>query len=218
MNEKTQDYTPALGFKFLTGLYDSLIRMFMPENSMRRLIGDVILPREGEHILEFGFGTGSNIISLLRRWPNTQLTGIDIDAKVRDIAARKIEKQGLGAKLDLYEGGTLPYDDGQFDAAFTLLVLHHLTSEAKTKALAEFYRVIKPGGRLIVGDFARPANIFLRIAFLLVQIVDGFKTTDDNLKDRLPGMIKGAKFVDLVERTSLNTLTGTIRYYCARRP
>lgn len=217
-NKAHDDFTPALGFKALTRLFDPLVSIVMPEKCMRILVGDILLPRPGEKILEFGSGTASNLIALLKKWPDLRLTGLDVDAEVKEIAARKLEKHGLAAGLDLYEGGSIPYEDGEFDAAFTFLVLHHLTSEAKAQALSELHRVIKPGGRIMVGDFAKPASFLRRIAFLGVQFGDGFETTDDNLQGRLPHLIKAAGFVDLVERMCLNTLIGTVRYYCARRP
>jgi len=60
-----QEYTPALGYNWLTGLYDLAVKLTMPEKRFRRELIDHLAPSSGEYILEFGFGTGANLVVIL---------------------------------------------------------------------------------------------------------------------------------------------------------
>ncbi|WP_160711772.1 class I SAM-dependent methyltransferase [Chitinophaga solisilvae] len=210
-------YIPALGYDQLTGYYDLIVRLTMPEKEFRKRLIDAVAPHSGETILEFGAGTGQNLIALQQRNNQIRLTGVDIDPKVNAIAARKIAKHGFRLQLDLYDGATFPYADHSFDKVFSSLVFHQLDSETKHACLQEIYRVLKPGGRLVIGDWGRPASIWMRCAFYLVQLVDGFKTTHDNVKGRMPAFISRAGFKDVCESDFINTGIGTFCYYLATK-
>lgn len=77
-----QKYIPALGYDFLTAYYDLAIKITMPEKKFRALLIDELNPQDNETILEFGFGTGQNLILAKNKNPNTKYIGVDIDPKV----------------------------------------------------------------------------------------------------------------------------------------
>ncbi len=81
MNKK--EFTPALGYDWLTGFYDLTIKLTMPEKKFRTMLIDEINPQNDETVLEFGYGTGQNIILLHERNNKTKLSGLDIDPKVK---------------------------------------------------------------------------------------------------------------------------------------
>ena len=83
----------------------------MPEKKFRGLLVEAVNPQKGEKILEFGFGTGQNLLLVKKQNPDIDLRGLDIDPKVREIAAYKLAKNGLDIPLDLYDGDALPYSD-----------------------------------------------------------------------------------------------------------
>ena len=60
-NERQSRYKPALGFDWLTMWYDLAIKVTMPERKFRTQLVDQVDPQPGERILEFGFGTGTNL-------------------------------------------------------------------------------------------------------------------------------------------------------------
>ncbi len=213
-NEK---FIPALGYDFLTAYYDLTIKLTMPEKKFRRLLVEEVNPQVGEKILEFGFGTGSNLLLVKKQNPDIDLIGLDIDPKVKDITAYKLAKNNLDIPLDLYNGGVFPYADNQFDKVYSCLVFHQLDADTKLKCLKEINRVLKPNGNLIISDWGKAANSLMRLTFGLVQLLDGFKTTNDNVKGFMPDFITQAGFQNVQISQSINTAIGTFSYFKASK-
>jgi len=212
-----KEFIPALGYDWLTGFYDLTIKLTMPEKTFRAKLIDELEPKNNETILEFGFGTGQNIILAHQRNNITKLTGVDIDPKAKAIAEHKINKLGFDITLDLYDGKTFPYADNSFDKVFSSLVFHQLDKETKLSCLKEIYRVLKPNGQLTIGDWGQAKSKTMRIAFYAVQILDGFKTTNDNVNGLLPKFIEQAGFNNVTETDFINTKIGTFSYYKATK-
>ncbi|MEZ4940652.1 MAG: class I SAM-dependent methyltransferase [Saprospiraceae bacterium] len=213
MSIKQETYIPALGYDRLSNFYDRTIRWTMPEEKFRtRLVQQVNL-KPGEKLLEFGFGTASQTVLLKQQTTEAEIIGVDVDPKIRELALEKVRKAGLEIQLDLYEGKTLPYPDATFDKVVSSLVFHQLDRTQKASAFGEIYRVLKPGGELHIGDWGKARHIGMRLAFLLVQLLDGFKTTNDNLKGLLPGFIENAGFLEVAETGFINTGIGTFSFY-----
>jgi hypothetical protein len=84
--------------------------------------------------------------------------------------------------------------------------------------LKEVYRVLVPGGELHVADWGKAGNALMRSAFFLVQLLDGFKTTTDNVNGLLPEFFSAAGLQDVQETARYATLFGTMALYQARRP
>ena len=208
-------FIPALGYDFLTMYYDLAIKLTMPEKKFRRLLVESINPQDNEVILEFGFGTGQNLILVKNKNPNIELIGLDIDPKVKEITTYKLKKNGLEIPLNLYDGSTFPYQDKQFHKVYSCLVFHQLDAETKSNCLIEIYRVLKPGGELIIADWGKAQNKLMRFTFGLVQILDGFKTTNDNVKGKMPQFIEKAGFHNVSISQSINTIIGTFSYFRA---
>ena len=212
--EKTA-FTPALGYDFLTGWYDLTIKVTMPERKFRRLLVEQIDPQPGEKILEFGYGTGANLLLVKQKRPDADLRGLDIDPKVQQIAHRKLAKKRLYIPLDLYEGMMFPYTTSKFDKVYSCLVFHQLDENGKAACLGEIHRVLKKGGKLVIADWGEAENWRMRLAFGLVQLLDGFKTTNANVQGRLPDFIREAGFQNVAVARSINTAIGTFSYFTA---
>jgi ubiquinone/menaquinone biosynthesis C-methylase UbiE len=208
-------FIPALGYDFLTAYYDLAIKLTMPERKFRRLLVAEVAPQADEQILEFGFGTGSNLLLVHQQNPAAILRGVDIDPKVGGIADHKLAKNGVNLPLDLYDGGSLPYADARFDKVYSCLVFHQLDAETKLSCLKEIHRVLKPNGSLIIADWGKAANFLMRLTFGLVQILDGFKTTNDNVRGLMPEFIAQAGFQNVQISQSINTAIGTFSYFKA---
>ena len=210
-------FTPALGYHWLTGLYDAIVTLTMPIARIHTRLVDILHPEAGECILDFGFGTAAVSLSIKERMPNVALTGVDIDPNVRQYALRNAERKGVPLTLDLYDGGRLPYDDATFDKVVSSLVFHHLDAATKLHCLQEIQRILKPTGVLVIGDWGKPSNQFQRWLFLAVQLFDGFSTTGENLQGLLPKSLETVGFTALEEYECMNTAIGTYRFYKAQR-
>lgn len=213
MNNKS-DFIPALGYNQLTSLYDKVINWTMPEKKFRDKLVQHLSPQPEEQILEFGFGTGQNIIYALRTENKTKYTGLDIDPKVKTIAETKLQSLGFlkNVRLDLYDGKTFPYSENTFDKVFSCLVFHQLKTAEKKTALREIYRVLKPKGQVLICDWGKPANFFCSMGFYLVQTLDGFETTMDNRKGLLPVFLEEIGFQHIRRIDYVNTKIGTLAY------
>jgi ubiquinone/menaquinone biosynthesis C-methylase UbiE len=210
-----QKFIPALGYDFLSEYYDLTIKLTMPEKKFRNKLIDLVNPLSGESILEFGFGTAQNLILLKQRKNEALVQGVDIDPKIKSIAEYKLRKNNLDVTLHLYDGNTLPFADNSFDKVFSSLVFHQLDAETKLHCLKELLRVLKPSGKLIIGDWGGAKSKWMRFSFYAVQMLDGFKTTNDNVNGLMPQFISDAGFQNVSEMDFINTAMGTYSYYTA---
>ncbi len=210
-------FIPALGYDFLSDYYDLAIKVTMPEKKFRNRLIDFVDPKEKEKILEFGFGTAQNIIILKQRFPNCNIQGVDIDPKIKSIAEYKLKKTGIEAPLFLYNGNKLPFEDNSIDKVYSSLVFHQLDMITKLKCLLEINRILKPNGELIIGDWGKAKTKWMRLSFYLVQLLDGFKTTTDNVNGLMIKYITDAGFKNAREVDYINTSIGTYSYYKAEK-
>ncbi len=211
----TEKFIPALGYDFLSDYYDLAIKLTMPEKKFRNKLVDYINPKENEKILEFGFGTGQNIIILKQRFPESDVQGVDIDPKIKSIAEYKLNKTGIEAPLFLYDGNKLPFEDNSFDKVYSSLVFHQLDMITKLKCLLEINRILKPNGELVIGDWGKAKTKWMRFSFYIVQLLDGFKTTNDNVNGLMIKYITDGGFKNVKEIDYINTSIGTYSYYKA---
>lgn len=164
-------YIPALGYDQLTGFYDRMIRWTMPERAFRSKLITLVAPQAEEKILEFGFGTGQNLLLGYETMPTAEWMGLDIDPKVVAIAQQKLAKQGIDLNLKLYNGGVFPFEDNTFDKVFSSLVFHQLDTATKNHCFQELYQVLKPNGQIIIGDWGKPTSRIMRWRFYMVQLL-----------------------------------------------
>ena len=109
-------------------------------------------PRPGERVLEVGPGTGYYSLPVAR-WlgPDGRLDIFDLQQEMLDHTMGRASADGL-ANLHPAQGDArdLPYPDATFDAAYLVTVLGEIPDQEA--ALRELRRVLKPSGRLVVGE------------------------------------------------------------------
>ena len=110
------------------------------------------------HILDIATGTGDMAIMAAKLIDPQQITGIDISAKMLEFGRKKVEKEGLGDKIQLHLGDseTINFADNTFDGgmvAFGVRNFEHLE-----KGLSEIMRVLKPNGVFVILETSVPTK------------------------------------------------------------
>jgi demethylmenaquinone methyltransferase/2-methoxy-6-polyprenyl-1,4-benzoquinol methylase len=115
--------------------------------------------KDGNRLLDVACGTGDQGFSALKA-ADIHVTGLDFSANMLELAQKKIDARQLGNKYDVIQGDAekLPFEDSQFDALSISYGIRNVGTISA--ALAEFYRVLKPGGRLSILEFAEPEGWF----------------------------------------------------------
>jgi len=206
-------YIPALKYDWLTKLYDPVVSTLMPEKQFKQALIDQASLMPDSRVLDFGCGSLTLTLMAAEKCPDANFHAIDVDTQILSIAEKKLARSTAKVTLLHYDGHTLPFGNGYFDKVVSSLVFHHLSREQKRQALSEIFRVLKPNGELHIADWGRAENPFMRGVFYIVQLLDGFKTTTDNVKGLLPVYINQAGFKDVTETRSFQTILGTLSLY-----
>lgn len=209
-----EHYIPAARWHWLTPLFDPVISLTMREGRLRGMVVDEVLAGDPKTVLDLGCGTGTLLLRLARAAPDSCLIGLDPDP---DVLRRAREKtHAAGATIELVEGmgDAIPFDDASVDCVVSSLVFHHLAADVKARTLAEARRVLRPEGRLVVMDYGRPQDPLMRVAFLSVQLLDGFASTSSNVRGELPSLIAAAGF-DARTVGRLRTVSGSLELLAA---
>ena len=198
-------YIPAFSFRWLTPLYDPLLKWIMREETFKqRLIRQAgITP--AMQVLDLGCGTGTLTLMLKRVHPDAVVTGLDGDSQVLDIARQK--SRDMNIRWDEGLASSLPYPDSTFDRVVTSLVIHHLPTEGKRRAFKEMYRILKPQGQLHVLDFGAPHSAFTRF---MAKYMRRLEETADNIDGLIPLFIMEAGFSGVEELNHFGTIFGPL--------
>ncbi len=133
---------------FSQRLFLDLPRPFMRRETMLELLA----PAPGERVLEVGAGIGYYSLPVARSLgPDGRLSALDIQPAMLDELMRRARAEEI-TTIEPVQGNAqvLPYPDATFDAAFLVATLGEIP--ARDQALRELRRVLKPGGRLVVGE------------------------------------------------------------------
>ena len=149
--------------------YYDLVTNFMTFGQARRLrktTVDQALIKPGDSVLDVGCGTGEVTLPAKARAGNGNVYGIDPAPEMIAVARSKAARKKLDIDFRVGVIEALPFPDSSIDVVTSSLMMHHLPDDLKVRGLAEIYRVLKPGGRLLIADFMRPTGSFLNHLFI----------------------------------------------------
>lgn len=112
---------------------------------------EFVLGRIGErdHVLDLGCGTGRFTLPIAKK--AASVTGLDLSPAMLEQAADKAKLAGLDITATCGDMTDLPFDNCSFDVAVSMLAIMHVPAEQQQNVFREISRVLKPGGRMLVG-------------------------------------------------------------------
>jgi SAM-dependent methyltransferase len=134
MQSADRPFVPAAGHDFALPLYDPFTRLLGADTLRQELIARAeLLPTQ--HVLD------------------------DPDPRALERARRKAARAGIDVRFERGYGDALPFGDATFAHVFSSFMLHHLDPSTQQKLLTEVRRVLEPGGRFHLLDFAHSAHV-----------------------------------------------------------
>lgn len=98
------------------------------------------------------------------------------------------------------------------------MFFYQLDEETKLNCLKKLNRILKQNGKFIIADWGKASNELMRFTFGFVQLLDGFKATNDNVKELMLNIYKkNSHFLNVEITKSIKTMTGTFPYYTATK-
>lgn len=146
-------------FNALADDWDRVRSLHYPNELIERAVLDMAGPGPFERVLDIGTGTGRMLALFASRARSGE--GIDLSHRMLTIARANLDRDGVrNAQVRRGDAAALPFADASADLAILHQVLHFL--DVPAAAIAEAARVLVPGGRLLVVDFAPHGHEFLR--------------------------------------------------------
>jgi demethylmenaquinone methyltransferase / 2-methoxy-6-polyprenyl-1,4-benzoquinol methylase len=114
--------------------------------------------RDGQHILDLATGTADLALAVAARHPSIRVTGLDSSREMLEIGRRKVERRGLGQRVELVIGDAqaLAYPDQSFDGLCMAFGIRNLPD--RPAALREMARVVRPAGRISLLELSEPSD------------------------------------------------------------
>ncbi len=150
----------AYRYDFLNRFLSAGIDVWWRKKAIQQLFE--IAPKK---ILDVATGTGDVAIASYQMLHPEKITGIDISEGMLELGRKKIARLQLNEKIDLQKGDseTIRFENNIFDAITVAFGVRNFQN--LEKGLREMYRVLRPGGKLVVLEFSRSDKGFLSMLF-----------------------------------------------------
>ena len=161
----------------------------------RRHVVQIVRRKSPETLLDAATGTGDLAIDLARGIPDVRIQATDLSGQMLEAARRKVAARQLDERIELAveDAEHLSLADGSVDAVTVAFGVRNF--ENAEAGLREFFRVLKPGGLLVVLELSRPRNRLFRKLFecyfhKLLPRIGGFVSHDRQAYEYLPASVK----------------------------
>lgn len=146
-------------FQASAGEWDTLRRLHLPESDIEQAMRDLAGPEKVDNFVDLGTGTGRMLIVFQDIYRHG--IGYDLSRDMLAVARGRLEEAGVShARIRQSDLFSLPLDNGSADFVCIHQVLHYLSDPGA--AVESATALLKPGGRLLVADFASHELEFLR--------------------------------------------------------
>jgi demethylmenaquinone methyltransferase/2-methoxy-6-polyprenyl-1,4-benzoquinol methylase len=181
-----------------------------------------------QQVLDVATGTGDVAIMTRKMLKPRHITGIDISEGMLEIGRKKIEKLGLSQQIQLQKGDSenIPFGDNRFDAITVAFGVRNFQN--LDKGLKDMYRVLQPGGKLVVLEFSKSKNILFNFYMNVVtpaigKLFSKNKEAYQYLNDSVQAFPEGQTFLTIMHdagftQTYLKKLSfGICTIYCGSK-
>ena len=186
----------------------------MREDVFKRHLVEQAHLQPGQRIMDLGCGTGTLTILIKQCQPASDVTGLDGDPRVLEIAQAKAKKAGVYIIWDMGMAFNTPYNPESFDRVLSCLVIHHLTTDNKRRAFQEVLRILKPCGEFHIIDFGKPSDLPMTLVSLIIGRLEEAR---DNMKGSIPVLLNEAGFNDVQEIIRFKSIFGELVHYQVKR-
>ena len=198
----------------------------------RRRVVDLLIPKKPESILDIATGTGDLALALTATRAS-RIVGLDISAGMLSVGKDKVKMENLENTIEMVIGDSeaLTYDDNSFDAVTVAFGVRNFDN--LELGLSELFRVLKPGGTLVVLETAVPTRFPFKQGYkfhtqVIIPLMGKLFTRDQAaykyLSDSAAVFPHGKQFNNILEKMgfievedSPQTL-GVASIYCATKP
>lgn len=176
--------------------YDKLnhiLSLNIDKNWRKKAVRELADEARPLNVLDVACGTGDFTIEIARKVPQgSTVVGVDISDGMIAVGLEKLAKLGIDAALEVADCEALPYEDNTFDrisVGFGVRNFEHLEL-----GLSEMYRVLAPGGKLVILELSVPSNAFIRWCYKLyflkiLPFIGGLVSGDRSAYEYLPASV-----------------------------
>lgn len=207
--------------RFLSGGLDIIWR----KKALQQLKG-----LESGKLLDVATGTADVAIMASGMYPKCNITGIDISEGMLDFGRKKLAQKKLENRISLMTADSehLPFDDSSYEAVTVAFGVRNFQN--LEKGIQEIYRVLKSNGKIVVLEFSKPTNLFVKIPYyiymkFLTPMIGGLFSKDKAAYAYLDASIQkfpeGNAFLDVLKKAGFTSTIqkkrsfGICSIYCA---
>jgi demethylmenaquinone methyltransferase/2-methoxy-6-polyprenyl-1,4-benzoquinol methylase len=217
---EVKPYKDKLGSKKeqVAGMFDSIAHRYDFLNHFLSVGIDKIWRRKAiaklkgrkvSTLLDIATGTGDFAIEAMRRLNIAHIKGVDISEQMLAVGREKLSKLSLQSKIELEYGDSenLQFETNTFDAITAAFGVRNF--ENLNKGLSEMFRVLKPGGMVVILEFSKPANFPFKQLYnfyfkYILPVIGKLVSKDNSAYSYLPESVKhfpdGRLFVEELKK------------------
>lgn len=142
-------------------IHKKIVGRFFPGGifQQRRNVAAMAPRDDYSRILDMGCSSGHFTTALAQVYPQAQITGVDLSARMLEHAWRTANANGWNWQLSQQAAEATDFPDGAFDLVTSYIILHEMPADAIVTLFAEAYRLLESGGDMLMSDVTRFADM-----------------------------------------------------------